>query len=135
MKPRFMLDTNAVSAFMHGRNPSLDQRISAHARLELCVSAVTYGEISYGLALRPEATRLAAAAETLFRLVEIMPWTHEVAQRYGDMRAALRREGRSLQPLDMLIAAHALETGTILVSGDGAFRFVPGLSVENWLDD
>jgi len=40
--------------------------------------------------------------------------------------------GLALQPLDMLIAAHALEAGAVLVSADRAFRFVPGLTVEDW---
>jgi tRNA(fMet)-specific endonuclease VapC len=34
----------------------------------------------------------------------------------------------------MLIAAHALEAGATLVTSDRAFRFVPGLMVENWLE-
>ena len=134
MKQRFMLDTNAVSAFMHGRSTTLDWRISAYGKAELCVSVVTYAETRYGLAQRPEAKRLAAAADALFDLVEILPWTAEVACRYGEMRAQLRREGRMLQPLDMLIAAHALEAGATLVTTDRAFRVVPGLMVENWLE-
>lgn len=129
-----MLDTNVVSAFMHGRNSVLDRRITVHRKSELCVSAITYGETRYGLAKRPEASRLAAAAEALFSSIEILPWTSDVARRYGDIRAELRRQGRALQPLDMLIAAHALEVGATLVTSDRAFRFVPGLSVENWLE-
>jgi len=130
-----MLDTNVVSAFMHGRSAALDSRISAHEKAELCVSVVSYGETRYGLAQRPQAKRLAAAADALFDLVEILPWTAEVARRYGEMRAQLRREGRMLQPLDTLIAAHALEMGATLVTSDRAFRFVTGLTVENWLMD
>ncbi|WP_246249001.1 type II toxin-antitoxin system VapC family toxin [Chelativorans alearense] len=129
-----MLDTNAVNAFMHGRSSELDRRITVRVKPELCVSAVTYGETRYGLAQRPEATRLAAAATALFRMVEILPWASDVGERYGEMRAELRRQGRALQPLDMLIAAHALEVGATLVTSDRAFRFVPGLQVENWLE-
>ncbi|WEX10169.1 type II toxin-antitoxin system VapC family toxin [Chelativorans sp. AA-79] len=135
MKPPFMLDTNVVSAFMHGRSRALDRRISAYGKDDLCVSVVSYGETRYGLALRPGAKHLAAAAELLFGLVKISPWTPEAACRYGEMRAELRRRGRTMQPLDMLIAAHALEAGATLVTSDRAFRFVPGLAVENWLDD
>jgi tRNA(fMet)-specific endonuclease VapC len=44
----------------------------------------------------------------------------------------MERSGNLLAPLDMLIAAHALEAGATLVSNDRAFRFVPGLAVEDW---
>jgi tRNA(fMet)-specific endonuclease VapC len=133
MKPLFMLDTNMVSAFMHGRSPELDRRISSRGKPELCVSVITYGEIRYGLAQRPEAKRLAAAAEALFGLIVILPWTREVAYRYGETRAMLRRNGRTLQPLDMLIAAHALATDATLITNDRAFRQVPDLAVDDWL--
>ncbi|WP_414223152.1 PIN domain-containing protein [Cupriavidus necator] len=34
--------------------------------------------------------------------------------------------------LDLLIAAHALETGAVLATNDQAFRRLPGLVVEDW---
>ncbi len=128
----WMLDTNAVSVFMHGRSASLDRRILRSAHLELCMSAITYGEIFYGLAHRPEATRLAKAAAKLFEMVDVLPWSVATAERYGRLRAELRRTGVTLQPLDLLIAAHALEAGVTLVSNDAAFRHVPGLVMEDW---
>ena len=132
MTSRFMLDTNAVSAFMHGRSVELDTKIAAQRKSSLCISAVTYGETLYGLRNRPEAVRLATAAEILFRMVEILPWTIEVAEGYGALRADMRRTGISLQPLDMLIAAHAVSAGAVLVTADKAFRHVPGLGIADW---
>lgn len=132
MISRFMLDTNAVSSFMHGRNVELDTRIAAHTKSTLCISAVTYGETMYGVRNRPEAVRLAAAAEILFKMVDILPWTVEVADSYGELRATMRRAGASLQALDMLIAAHAVSAGAVLVTADKAFRHVPGLEIEDW---
>lgn len=132
MSPPYLLDTNAVSIFMHGRSSSLDDQVFARSKPELCVSAISYGEILYCLASRPEAVRLAATAAKLFELVDILPWTPETALRYGGLRAAIRRAGKTLQPIDMLIAAHALEAGAVLVSSDRAFLHVPGLTVVDW---
>jgi tRNA(fMet)-specific endonuclease VapC len=44
----------------------------------------------------------------------------------------MERVGKSLPPLDMLIAAHALEAGVTLVTNDRAFLYVPDLTVEDW---
>jgi tRNA(fMet)-specific endonuclease VapC len=44
----------------------------------------------------------------------------------------MEQSGKSLQPLDMLIAAHALEAGATLVTNDRAFRHVPGLEIDDW---
>lgn len=130
MTSRFMLDTNAVSVFMHGRSVALDIKIANYRKPALSISAITYGETLFGLRNRPEAIRLAAAADVLFELVDILPWTGEVADSYGVLRAEMRRA--SLQPLDMLIAAHAVSAGAVLVTADQAFRHVPGLETEDW---
>ncbi len=130
-----MLDTNAVSMVMHGRSRVLDQRIAAHGRSELCISAVTLGETQYGLRNRPDAVRLAAAARLFLDRVEVLPWTAQTALTYGQMRADMRRAGLAMQSLDMMIAAHALSIEATLVTRDTAFRQIPGLSVADWSQD
>lgn len=129
-----MLDTNAVSVFMHGGNPRMDRRFTEIGEERLVLSAISHGETLYGLAMNPGARRLWAAAEYLFRTVVILDWTIETSRRCGALRAEMRRAGKVLQPLDMLIAAHALEAGATLVSKDRAFRHVPGLEVEDWTE-
>jgi tRNA(fMet)-specific endonuclease VapC len=42
------------------------------------------------------------------------------------------QDGRTLAPLDLLIAAHALSVGAVLVTGDQVFAGVPDLIVEDW---
>jgi len=132
MNSLFMLDTNAVSAFMHEKSAALDRRIAEAGEERMVVSAISHGETLYGLAMNPHAHRLWAAAEYLFTTVNVLDWTADTSRRYGQLRAEMRRLGKALQPLDMLIAAHALEAGATLVSSDRAFRHVPGLAVEDW---
>jgi tRNA(fMet)-specific endonuclease VapC len=64
--------------------------------------------------------------------VAVLPWKQETSIVCGKLRANLATIGKALSPLDMLIAAHALETDAVLVSSDRAFRHVPGLAVEDW---
>ena len=132
MSAPFMLDTNAVSAFMRGNSATLDEKIAETGAERLLVSAVSYGETLYGLANNPGAKRLWAAAEHLMDIVTVLDWTAKTGRQYGSLRAEMRRAGKSLEPLDMLIAAHALEAGATLVASDRAFRHVPGLTVEDW---
>jgi tRNA(fMet)-specific endonuclease VapC len=135
MTGAYMLDTNAVSVFMRGHNPRLDARIAAAGPENIVISAISFGETLYGLAHNPAARRLHDAAEHLLSIVRILDWTVHTGQRYGTLRAEMRRTGKSLQPLDMLIAAHALDVGAALVTSDRAFRHVPGLTVEDWTEE
>lgn len=128
----WMLDTNTVSNAVRKRSALLDAKLAGIASASLCVSAVTYGESRFGLAQRPEAHLIATAMHDFYAELTILPWTTETSIVYGDLRATMKRTGKSLSPLDMLIAAHSLETGAMLVTSDRAFRFVPGLTLEDW---
>lgn len=51
----------------------------------------------------------------------------------GGIAAELKRIGRPIGKIDMLIAAIALGLGkTTVVSGDNDLTVIPGLTVENW---
>ncbi len=130
MKP-ILLDTNTVSHLLKG-HPAVAQHVQAAPMAALCISAVTEGELRFGLAKRPEAKRLHLAVAEFLRRVDVLPWSSDVAQTYGPLRADLSRHGKTLTPLDLLIAAHALSVGATLVTNDQAFRQVNGLQVEDW---
>ena len=50
------------------------------------------------------------------------------------VRANTQRQGKTLAPLDLLIATHALSVGAVLVTNDRAFGQVAKLHVEDWTD-
>jgi tRNA(fMet)-specific endonuclease VapC len=83
---------------------------------------------------KPGATALAAAVSAFLRHVQALPWDSEAAARYGTLRAQLEAAGTPVGNLDTLIAAHALAVGATLVTHDRAFRQVPGLVVEDWIE-
>ena len=131
--PLYLLDTNTVSHCLKG-HPHALRRLVATPMSDLCLSTVTEGELRYGLAKRPEATRLLAAVNELLCRVDVLPWDRAAAGRYGVLRAALSQQGKALGALDMMIAGHALSVGAILVSSNGAFRHVQGLTIEDWAE-
>jgi tRNA(fMet)-specific endonuclease VapC len=128
---RYMLDTNTVSHLMR-QHPAVVQRVVATSMALLCVSAITAGELLFGLAKRPAATRLHLAVREFLRRVDVLAWDNAVATRYGLLRADMQNRGSTLAPLDLLIAAHALNAGTVLVTNDQAFGQVTNLDVQDW---
>lgn len=128
---RYMLDTNTVSHLIKA-HPAVARRVVAAPMAFLCVSAITKGELLFGLAKRPDTKRLHLAVRELLRRVDVLSWDNAIAEDYGTVRAELERQGKVLAPLDLLIATHALSVGAILVTNDRAFRQVAGLVVEDW---
>lgn len=126
-----MLDTNTLSYLVQG-NPAVAQRVVATPMATLCMSSITEGELLFGLAKRPAARKLHAVVQELLRRVDVLPWDHTAAERYGVIRVEMTTRGKILAPLDLLIATHALSIGAVLVTSDKAFAQVPGLSVEDW---
>ena len=133
MRTLFLLDTNTVSHLIKS-NPQATQRLLAVPMDSICISAITAGELAYGLAKRPQAVALKAAVNEFLRRVDVLPWDDAVAQTYGTLRAQLQSQGITLSPLDMQIAAHALHVKAVLVSSDAAFQHVTLLKIENWLE-
>ena len=130
---RYMLDTNTVSSLVR-RHPIAMQRARDVPIASLCISSITEVELLFGLARRPEALRLHAAVREFLRCVDVLPWDERVAEHYAQARASLERQGRTLAPLDLLIASHAGSLGAVLVTNDQAFRLVAGLRLEDWTE-
>jgi tRNA(fMet)-specific endonuclease VapC len=126
-----MLDTNTVSHFLRGQ-PKVIKRLLAVPMSSLCISAITEGELHFGLARRPEAKQFRIAVNEFLLRVETLPWDSIAAQHYGNLRSNLEKRGKVLSPNDMMIASHALSVEAILVTNDKAFRQVKDLAVEDW---
>ena len=128
---RYMLDTNIVSCLLR-EHPVVARHVVAAPMASLCISAITEGELLFGLARRPDAKRLHIAVREFLRRVDVLSWDSTIAEAYGVVRAAMQRQGKNLAPLDLLIAAHALGTDAVLVTNDQAFGQVAGLHLEDW---
>ncbi len=128
---RYMLDTNTLSYLVQA-HPAVATRVQAVPMAALCMSSITEGELLFGLAKRPGAKRLHVVVRELLQRVDVLPWDHVAAERYGITRAELVRRGKTLAPLDLLIAAHAMSAGAVLVTSDKAFGQVADLIVEDW---
>ncbi len=130
---RYMLDTNTASHLLRN-HPIVARRVVAAPMASLCISAITEGELLFGLAKRPDAKRLHLAVREFLRRVDVLPWESATAECYGMVRADMARHGKVLAPLDLLIAAHALSVGAVLVTNDRAFGQMADLHVEDWTE-
>lgn len=130
---RYMLDTNTVRHLLRG-HLSVTRRVVAVPMAALCISAITEGELLFGLAKRPAAKQLHIAVREFLRRVEVLPWDSNAAGHYGVVRADMARQGRILAPLDLLIATHASSVGAVLVTNDQAFSQMANLPIEDWTD-
>ena len=71
--------------------------------------------------------------ERLMDLVELIVPDRTLAVAYGETEAAVRRKGRPIPTMDLLIGVMAKMHGMPLLAGrDNHFRDIPGLVVESY---
>jgi tRNA(fMet)-specific endonuclease VapC len=129
----YLLDTNVASDAIKGDPPHVRERLVRLPMRSVAISAVTQGELIYGLAKRGNPKALSALVHEFLIRVEVLAWTAEVATAYGMLRAECGGRGISLAALDMMIAAQAVAAGAVLVTRDKAFSHVQGgLIIEAW---
>ena len=128
-----MLDTNTVSYALRGDPPGVRDRLRGIPMAQVCISCITEAELLLGLALKPEATKLAELVNQFLLGVTSLPWDSGAAQAYAGLSAFSWRQGKRLAAMDMLVAAHALSSGMTLVTSDRSFRNLrPRLPLADW---
>ncbi len=129
---QYLLDSAVLSAYLRGRPAALALAKQWVHASEATTSIVCVGEVAEYLKSFLDYPRHWQAFRTLLVRVHPYPLTYAIAQRYADLRRALRPPyGPGLiGDLDTLIAATAWEYGLTLVTTDGDFSRVPGLTVQ-----
>jgi tRNA(fMet)-specific endonuclease VapC len=137
MSRLYMLDTNTVSYILKGKSPAARARLAALGPDEVaCISIVTEFELEFGLAKNPNAQNLRRAIQWFLARIQVLSLGSAEARAYGQLRVQQEAAGRPLESMDMLIAAHAIAVGAILVTADKVFDSVAGLAgKENWATD
>ena len=121
---RYLLDTNTCSRLMGGLPSATRRAARLPPTARMLVSAVTEGELLYGVRHAPAARRAVldlAVRQFLGALAEIVPVTSEAAEKYGPLKAHLAARGTPIPSNDLWIAATALDEDMILVSDDAHF--------------
>ena len=134
--PLYMLDTDTVSYLVRGKTPALDAHVAKVSAKHLCISAVTRGELLYGLKLKDGAHRLAQVVDQLLLRVQCLAWDEAAATHFASIAADLHKAGTQIGSMDAMIAGHAMATGAVLVTNNGRhFSRVAGLTVANWTQE
>jgi tRNA(fMet)-specific endonuclease VapC len=128
-----MLDTNICIYIAKHRPPEVKARFERLKPGQLIISVITYGELQYGASKSTQRARALAQLEELVRDIPVEDLNFTAAQAYGEIRAALEKQGRLIGNNDLWIGAHAMALDvTLATNNEREFKRTAGLSVENW---
>lgn len=128
MGRRLILDTNVLIAYERG---TIDR--SALDDDELAVASITIAEYRTGIELADTPERAAARARalaTITSVIDVLDYTQVTAAHHARLLAHARRSGSPRGAHDLIIAAHAAETGRLVLTRDAKARFsdLPGVT-------
>lgn len=129
----YLLDTNACIRLLNRSKENLAARFRATppSRVRLC--SIVKMELLSGARKSLKVAERLQKLRRFFAPIKSLPFDDACAEQAGTIRAELERAGLVLGPMDLLIAATALEFGATLVTHNAReFSRVPGLRWADW---
>ncbi len=132
MKPS-LIDTDILSMFF--RNfPEVTSRFSTYLaqHKKINISIITYYEIISGLKHRDAHKKMASFLEFASRN-KVLPLTEQSVKISAEIYAELRKEGKPLDDIDILIAGVAVANNLVLATHNQShFGRIRRLEIEDW---
>jgi len=131
----YMLDTDTASYIIKGRSPGIEAKLADIPPAMVCISVMTRAELLYGLKRLPADHRLHLVVRQFLKIVRVPSWDAEAADWYASIRHQLVTVGQPIGEMDMMIAAHSLSAGAVLVTNNVRHyeRIEAPLILENWV--
>lgn len=131
---KLILDSGILSAYMN-RVPTvfdeLRKRAAQGIRVGTCMPILA--EIAFGIELSASRDRNFEILNRNLNSLRLWPFDKAAALTYGKLAANLRRSGRPMQTVDIMLAAVALNLGNcVVITTDSDLEAIPGLAVERW---
>ena len=131
----YLLDTDTCIAILRSEKKVVT-KIQSVAPSEIAFSSVTRYELHFG-ALRCAANRRKEELmkiKTFLNQINELPFKKATAEHTAQIRQELAILGLPIGPIDLQIAATALESNLILVTGnDREFTRIENPQIENWI--
>jgi len=128
----FALDTNILIYYFRGVK-TVNARVLLIGVRKIAIPAPVLFELETGILKSTHPQKRRGQLDALLAATTVLPFGQAAAVRAAEIRVLLDRAGTPIGPIDILIAAIALEHGITLVTHNTAeFRRVPALTLEDW---
>jgi tRNA(fMet)-specific endonuclease VapC len=129
-----LLDTNHVGHAVR-RGSVVLEKINTETRqgirIGTCVPVLCEIESGRLKVAKPDVYR--RRLNVLLKKISLWPLTRATAEHFGEIDQELRRRGRALSQVDIMLAALCRELNLTLITTDKDFAALPWLKTENWI--
>lgn len=133
---RYLLDTDICIYLLKGEE-QVKARVAQVGVEVISVAIPTVGELYFGAYNSARIETNLARVRSFFCAPgpSILPIDDATVESYGKFKAELRRAGKPIGDIDLLIAGVAASRSLTLVTNNTAhFDRIPDISLENWIE-
>ena len=128
----YVLDTNTLIYFFKGLG-DVSKHMLAQSPSELSIPTIVLFELEVGIAKSTSPRKRKSQLQEITALVNVLPFGMAESKSAAQIRVNLEKQGLSIGPYDVLIAATALAKNMILVThNQKVFGRIEGLKIEDW---
>lgn len=131
----YLLDTDTIVFLLRG-NRSVAKRIKEAGDDHIATTAINLAELYFGAFNSKRVEDNLRAVDEFRRATRVFSLDSTAAVMFGKIKATLKQERNLANDSDLLIAAVALSTHSVLVTNNVRhFNRIEGLAVENWVKE
>lgn len=128
----YLIDTNIIIYRLKNLG-NVNANFLKNKDKHMSLSVISYGELVFGAKKSKAAEKnmeTVNAIKSIFPLLEI---TSEIMNFFGEIKAYTQKIGKTIDDMDLLIAATAITNNFTLVTHNMKhFENIPNLKVEDW---
>ncbi|RJP70497.1 MAG: type II toxin-antitoxin system VapC family toxin [Ignavibacteriales bacterium] len=130
---KYLLDTNICIYIIKKKPDKVINKFREHKVGDIAISSITVAELNYGIAKSSKPYENTIALKEFIQPLEIIDFSQEDSEAYGEIRATLENKGVPIGAMDLLIASQAINRNLILVTNnENEFKRVKRIRIENW---
>ena len=128
----FLIDSDILIYSLKGEK-AVSSNFLKHETDAKYISVISYGELLFGAHNSQKIEKNLAVVYKLRSLFKILEVDQAVMEIFAKLKAQNRKTGRTVDDLDLIIAATALCNNLTLVTNNQKhFQGIPGLMLTNW---
>lgn len=129
----YLLDTNICIFAIKKRPETVLKKLKEKISDGIYISSLTIAELEFGVENSQKIENNRIALLKFLSIFNILNFDDSDAIDYGRLKTDLRKQGRIIGPIDILLAAQALNKELIFVTNNvKEFKRVKGLKIEDW---
>ncbi len=129
MSQKYILDSDILIYFLKGRRDTVE-RVIALPKAHLYITIINYAELLYGVYNSTKITHNREKIVPFLENFKLLPFDKEASRIFARQKAKLKKEGKPIADMDLMIASIAIANDACLFTNNlKHFNRVEGLKL------